>query len=248
MDHRTETDKTGTYRFDAAPGQALVHTNSPAGYQDSGPTERLDIGQIQRRVDVVEGGTVVVDFQFSRGTKLVGRLLTATGEPVAGARITDVRDRHKQYGRSDELGAFTVGGLRIGQRLGLKAEHSGLELRGAVEIEVQTGVPIEIPMERYGEVKISGRVIDHEGKPMRSMNVHLTRWAPQRGTAYGTDVAVTDDDGWFREIELIVGDEYTISVEARRVSKGGNREVHRDGGDDPNRRSRPVAGRWSVFH
>ena len=185
-DHRTETDKTGTYRFDAAPGQALVHTNSPAGYQDSGPTERLDIGQIQRRVDVVEGETVVVDFQFSRGTKLVGRLLTATGEPVAGARITDVRDRHKQYGRSDELGAFTVGGLRIGQRLGLKAEHSGLGLRGAVEIEVQTGVPIEIPMERYGEVKISGRVIDHEGKPMRSMNVHLTRWAPRGNGARGT--------------------------------------------------------------
>ena len=97
--------------------------------------------------------------------------------------------------------------------LGLKAEHSGLGLRGAVEIEVRPDASVEIRMERYGEVKISGRVIDHEGKPMRSMNVHLTRWAPQRGTGYGTDVAVTDDDGWFREIELIVGDEYTISVE-----------------------------------
>ena len=212
-DHRTETDKTGTYRSDAAPGRALVHTNPPAGYQDIRQVERLDIGQIQRRVDVVEGETVVVDFQFSRGTKLVGRVYTETGEPVAGARITDVRDRHKEYGRSDELGTFTVGGLRVGQMLGLKAEHSGLGLRGAVEIEVRPDASVEIRMERYGEVKISGRVIDHEGKPMRSMNVHLTRWAPQRGTGYGTDVAVTDDDGWFREIELIVGDEYTISVE-----------------------------------
>ena len=213
-DHRTETDKTGTYRFDAAPGRVLVHTNPPVGYQDSGPTERLDIGQIQRRVNVVEGETVVVDFQFSRGAKLVGRVLTATGEPVAGARITDVRDRHKAYGRSDELGVFTVGGLRIGQRLGLKAEHSGLELRGAVEIEVQTGVPIEIPMERYGEVKISGRVVDHEGKPMVSMDILLMCWDPERHSGSGTIVAVTDDDGWLREIELIVGDEYTISVEA----------------------------------
>ena len=213
-DHRTETDKTGTYRFDAAPGQALVHTNPPAGYQDIRQVERLDIGQIQRRVDVVEGETVVVDFQFSRETKLVGRVYTETGEPVAGARITDVRDRHKEYGRSDELGAFTVGGLRIGQRLGLKAEHSGLELRGAVEIEVQTGVPIEIPMERYGEVKISGRVVDHEGKPMVSMDILLMRWDPERHSGSGTIVAVTDDDGWLREIELIVGDEYTISVEA----------------------------------
>ena len=214
MDHRTQTDKTGTYRFDAAPGQALVHTNPPAGYQDIRQVERLDIGQIQRRVDVVEGETVVVDFQFSRGTKLVGQVYTETGEPVAGARITDVRDRHKEYGRSDELGTFTVGGLRVGQMLGLKAEHSGLGLRGAVEIEVQPDASVEIRMERYGEVKISGRVVDHEGKPMVSMDILLMRWDPELHSAYGTNVAVTDGDGWFREIELIVGDEYTISVEA----------------------------------
>ena len=213
-DHRTETDKTGTYRFDAAPGQALVHTNPPAGYQDIRQVERLDIGQIQGRVDVVEGEIVVVDFQFSRGTKLVGRVYTETGEPVAGARITDVRDRHKEYGRSDDSGVFTVGGLRVGQKLGLKAEHSGLELRGAVEIEVQPDASVEIRMERYGEVKISGRVIDREGKPMPSMDILLMRWDPERHSGYGTDVAVTDNNGWFREIELIVGDEYTISVEA----------------------------------
>ena len=208
------TGANGTYHFDAAPGQALVHTNPPAGYQDIRQVERLDIGQIQRRVDVVEGETVVVDFQFSRGTKLVGRVYTETGEPVAGARITDVRDRHKEYGRSDELGTFTVGGLRVGQMLGLKAEHSGLGLRGAVEIEVQPDASVEIRMERYGEVKISGRVVDHEGKPMVSMDILLMRWDPELHSAYGTNVAVTDGDGWFREIELIVGDEYTISVEA----------------------------------
>ena len=214
MDLRTQTDKTGTYRFDAAPGQALVHTNPPVGYQDSGQTERLDIGQIQRRVDVVEGETVVVDFQFSRGIKLVGRVLTAVGEPVAGARITDVRDRHKQYDRSDELGAFTAGGLRVGQTLGLKAEHSGLGLRGTVELEVQPDASVEIRMEQYERVKIAGRVVDHTGKPMSSMDILLMRWDPQRYSAYGTTVAVTDDDGWFRDIELIAGDEYTISVEA----------------------------------
>ena len=137
MDHRTETGTTGAYGFDAAPGRALVHTNPPVGYQSSGQTERLDIGQVRRYV--VEGDTVVVDFQFSRGLKLVGRVLTEDGEPVAGARITDVRDWHKEYGRSDESGEFTVGGLRPGQKLGLKAEHSGLGLRGTAEVEVQPG-------------------------------------------------------------------------------------------------------------
>ncbi len=215
-DHRAETDRTGIYRFDAAPGQALVHTDPPAGYQDSGPTERFDIGQIQRRVDVVEDETVVVDFQFSRGMKLVGRALTETGKPVAGARITNVRDWHRAdraYARSDKSGKFAVGGLRSGQKLSLKAEHSELQLRGTVEIEVQPDASVEIQMEPYKRVKVSGRVVDHTGKSMPSMKVHLTRWHLYGG--YGTDVAVTGGDGWFRGIELIVGDRYTISVEAK---------------------------------
>lgn len=219
-DHRTETDKTGTYRFDAAPGRALIHTNTPIGYQSSGRTERLDIGQIQRRVDVVEGETVVVDFQFSRGLKLVGRVLTETGEPVVGAKITDIRDwRHKDHGRSDKLGVFTIGGLRVGQKLSLKAEHSRLGLRGTVEVAVQPDTSVEIQLKPYGRIKVSGRVIDHEGKPMPLMSVHLTHWNSQWGTGYGTDVAVTDDDGGFWEINLIVGDEYTISVEAEGYRK-----------------------------
>ena len=69
MDHYALTDMTGTYRFDAAPGRALVHTSLPVDYQDSGQIERLDIEQIRRYVDVVEGETVVVDFQYSRGRR-----------------------------------------------------------------------------------------------------------------------------------------------------------------------------------
>ena len=214
MDHRTTTDETGTYRFDAAPGQTLVHTNPPVGYQGFGRTGALNIGQIQKRVDVVEGETVVVDFQFSRGTKLIGRLLTEDGKPVAGASIANVRDTHTEYDKSDESGGFAIGGLRPGQRLGLKAEHGGLGLRGTIEIVVRPWLPVEIRMKPYERVKISGRVIDPEGKPMRLVDVVLMHWAPEGHSAYGTIVAVTDDDGWFREIELIVGDKYNISVEA----------------------------------
>ena len=209
--HSTETDENGVYRFRAAPGRAMVSTSAPEGYQRP----------VRRYVDVIEAETVAVDFQFLKGIKLMGRILTEAGEPVAGARITDPRDGHKEYDRSDELGVFTVGGLRSGQRLGLKAVHSGLGLRGVAEVEVQPDVPVEIRMEPYGRVKVSGRVVDHERKPMPLMNVHLTRWNSQpyggygaNVTAYGTNVAGTDKDGRFQEIELIVGDEYTISVEA----------------------------------
>ena len=69
MDHYALTDMTGIYRFDAAPGRVLVHTSLPVGYQGDGQIERLDMEQIRRYVDVVEGETVVVDFQYSRGRR-----------------------------------------------------------------------------------------------------------------------------------------------------------------------------------
>ena len=210
--HHTSTDETGAYHFDAAPGQAVVHTNTPTGYQDIGWTERLDIGQVQRRVDVAEGETVSVDFQFSKGIKLTGRLVDETGKPVAGARITNVKRRLKDYGTSDEMGMFTVGGLRIGRKIALKAVHSALGLRGTVEIEVQPEMPVEIRMKRYQRIAVSGRVVDREGKAMRLANIHLIHWDHQRGIGSDTIVAVTDNDGRFQDIALIVGDDYEIDV------------------------------------
>ena len=204
--HSTETNENGVYRFRAAPGRARVYTSAPEGYQD--------VGQTKKHVDVVEAGTAAVDFQFSRGVELMGRILTETGEPVAGARITDVWNWYKEYGRSDELGAFTISGLRSGQRLGLRAEHGGSRLRGRAEIDVQPGVSVEIRMEQYERVNISGRVISRAGEPMPSVNISLMRWDPQQRRGHSGTVTVTDGDGRFQEIELIVGDEYTISVEA----------------------------------
>ena len=208
--HGTETDKTGVYRFRAAPGRTLVYTSAPEGYQD--------IGRIKKYVDVVESETVSVDFQFSKGVELVGRVLTEAGKPVAGARVTDV-DWYREYGSSDELGRFTIGGLRSGQKLGLRAENSGLRLRGKVEVEVQPGASIEIQVEQYDWVKVSGRVVSREREPMPSVNINLMRWDSQRRRGRDTTVTVTDGDGRFREIGLIVGDEYVISADAEGYRK-----------------------------
>ena len=209
LGHGGRTDETGIYRFYAAPGRVLVSISAPPGY--------LDIGHIQKHVDVVEAETVAVDFQFSKGIDLIVRVLTVTGEPVSGARISDisdVREWYKEYGRSSENGEFTVRGLLPGQKLTLKAEHSGLGLRGTAEVEVQPGAPVEIRMERYERVKVSGRVVDREGEPITTANIELTRWYRQLHMGRSSTVAVTDGDGWFREIGLIVGDEYVIRANA----------------------------------
>ncbi|MDE0185892.1 MAG: sigma-70 family RNA polymerase sigma factor [Candidatus Poribacteria bacterium] len=210
--HHIITDATGAYKFDAVPGEAVVHTNTPPGYQDIGWTERLDIGQVERRVEVVEGETVTVDFQFSKGIDLTGRLVDETGKPVAGAKISNDRMRLKKYGTSDGFGRFTVDGLRVGSNLGLRAVNSELGLRGTVEIEVQPDLPVEIRMKRQQRIAVSGRAIDGEGKPMPLANVHLIHWDHQRGIGADTIVDVTDDDGRFQNISLIVGDKYEIYV------------------------------------
>ncbi len=209
ISHIAETDKSGTYRFRAAPGQALVYASAPKWYRD--------VGQVRKDVDIIEGESVVVDFQFSRGVKLAGRVLTEVGEPVAGAQITGISDRtegFKEYGRSDNLGKFTVHGLHIGQKLSLEAEHTELRLRGTAEVNVPSSGLVEIKMKGYQQVKVSGRVVNRNGEPIPSAYINLMHWAPQIHMGIGTTVDVTDSDGRFKEVGLIVGDEYAISANA----------------------------------
>ena len=154
--HGASTDDTGTYRFRAAPGRALVLASAPQGY--------LDLGKIKRYVDVVEGESVVVNLQFSKGVELIGKVLTEAGEPVTGAWIIVQGGSIREYVQSDELGKFSVRGLRVGQKLSLKAEQTDIRLRGRAEVDVQPETPIEIQMTPFERVAVFGRVVSTEGR------------------------------------------------------------------------------------
>ena len=139
------------------------------------------------------------------------------GEPIPGARITDISDKaggFREHGRTDELGEFTIPGLRVGQKLVLKAEHTGLGLRGTAKAEVQTNGSVEIRLEGYERTGVSGRVVNHKGEPISSVNIDLMHWDPLGDMGFSSTVAVTDGDGRFEGIGLIVGDEYTITAKA----------------------------------
>ncbi len=211
--HSVQTDESGTYRFSAAPGPGLVVGSSPPGYQDD--------DYIDENVDVVAGETIVADFQFSKGTPSIFRTLTETGDPVTGARITDSFGGRRDYGISNEHGELTIHGLRLGQRLVLTAEHSELKLHGSAEVEFQPGESIEIRMKPFTLVKVSGRVVNSNGEPIPSARIHRHRRDPLRHTVIVSGVAVTNGDGWFREVGLIVGVQYVITANA----KGYWREV-----------------------
>ena len=177
----------------------------------SAPPGYLDIDEVKQYVDVIEGESVTVDFQFSKGLELVVRTLTEAGEPVPDAWVSDelTTDRLPNGGRSNEKGEFTLRGLHIGQPLLLKAEHGELQLRGTANVKAQPGKPIEIRMEQYSQVEVSGRVVDEKGEPIPSIPIGLSQWDDKQGFV-GTNVAVTDSDGRYRGVKLIVGETYMI--------------------------------------
>ncbi len=211
--HSMQTDESGTYRFSAAPGSALIFGSPPRGYQD--------VDYIDENVHVVEGETLVINFQFSKGTPSTFRTLTETGDPVTGARITDSFGGRRDYGKSNEHGELTVHGLRPGQRLVLTAEQTELKLRGSAEVEFQPGAPAEIRMNPFKLVKISGRVVNSDGEPIPSAIIHRHRSDPLRHTVIVSGIGVTNGDGWFRDVGLIAGVQYVITAKA----KGYWREV-----------------------
>ena len=200
-----DTDDSGTYQLSAAPGRARVSSSAPRDYED--------IGVVSRSVEVVESETVTVDFQFSKGIEVVVRLLTESGEPVAGAQITDEPVAGlPSYRRTDEKGEYIFRGLRAGQRLFLEAQHVEQRLRGAVDVEAQPGKAVEIRMERYRQVEVSGRVVNINGEPMPGVSIDLIQWDDQKGSLVGTNVAVTDNDGQYRGVRLMVGEKYIIQA------------------------------------
>lgn len=204
--HGAKTDETGTYRFRAAPGRALVLASAPHGY--------LNLGPIKRYVDVVEGESVTVDFEFSKGVELTGKVLTVAGDPVTGAWILAQGGNLRDSGKSDELGKFTVRGLRVGQKLSLKAEQTDMRLRGRAEVEVQPETHVEIQMTPYERVEVSGRVVSAEGEPIPSVNIELIHWDPLQNTGVGSTIDATSGDGRFGQIGLIVSDRYSVFASA----------------------------------
>lgn len=214
--HSMQTDESGTFRFSAAPGPGLIFGSSPPGYQTD---EYID-----KNVHVVEGETLVADFQFSKGTPSIFRTLTETGDPVTGARITDSFGGRRDYGKSNEHGELTVHGLRQAQRLVLTAEQSELKLRGSAEVEFQPGAPVEIRMKPFKLVKVSGRVVNSNGEPIPSARIHRHRRDPLGHTVIVSGVGVTNGDGWFSDVGLIAGVDYVITAKA----KGYWREVTKE--------------------
>lgn len=214
------TDETGFYRLQAAPGKATLYTHAPKGYES---VEREVGRQVQKRVDVIEGGTTAnVDFQFRKSEllSLTGRVLTADGEPVEGAVISDRLERGRYYDTSDRRGNFTISEISAGQKLSLEAQNVQAQLRGYADVEAQRDLDVVMLVERYETTSVSGRVVDERSEPVPSANVILIRFDRDLRRGVLSPAGLTDDLGRYSMAGLIVGDEYQILAR-----KKGHKEV-----------------------
>ncbi len=188
-----------------------------------------DYGRDNARVESLD----VIDFALVPGDRVVGRIVDASGTPVAGARLTAIGSTRREdgqmvsrgYGVSAADGRFDVGGLRHDMYHSLVVLKPGfgrylLDFAPAAQAggRIEVG-DVTLPRAR----SIVGRVVAGEDAPLvraqvilRGANADRGRLAPRANkpnSFYGeSERRYTDDLGRFRFPDLAPG-EYTVKVQ-----------------------------------
>lgn len=173
------TDGAGEYTLDAVePGDATISFEHD-GYLPATKSVKL------------EGGTVHLDAQLSKGKDVEGVVVTDAGQPVSGA---DVNARSSAQGsgfnsvQSDENGQFVFQGLVPGHYTFTASKTGYLETRSN-DVDIATSGPIRLVLGQ-GAV-ISGQILGLDPSQFASVTVNA------RGAGSNSSTSV-DSSGAFR--------------------------------------------------
>lgn len=173
------TDEEGRFQIeDVMAGPLVVRVNAE-GFQ--GGEKRLELAPGEGRKNV----RIVIE----RGATVVGRVLTAAGQPIANATVmTDGKGES-----SDNAGRYRLSGMTLGT------------------VDFRVYHPDHIPLEHTATIKagenqldlvlsqgvaLTGRVTDGGGLPLAGVEIHLTTVGS--GRPWGPLRAGTAADGRFR--------------------------------------------------
>lgn len=167
------------------------------------------------------GGADPITVQLAPEARVVGRVLDAAGEPVAGARIatTGRAGAAGSTTHSDATGAYDLRGL-AGGAIALQATHPERG-RAALELVVREGTTSRWDATLESVPRIFGRLLDVEGRPLASWPV--TAMDDEVGRA-GAHTITTDDEGRF-SIGGLVDRVYTLWVNEPGSWRGFPRHV-----------------------
>jgi uncharacterized GH25 family protein len=164
--------------------------------------------QMQQRIQIQPGEPeAVLDFDFSQGSTLSGRVLL-DGSPLVGAEVTlwseafGVRQAQSRYDGRFEIRSVTPGRYR----LTLLASRGAVSQERTVEIDGDREMTIDVPT---GVLK--GRILGDTGEPILDAMVSIDSKGNDPRTAISAPTTRSADDGLF-ESRLATGT-YKIKVQ-----------------------------------
>lgn len=216
-DHEAKTDAEGRWHCDVVPAKlddVWLRLSHPDFASDTmyGTTPKPSLESLRDR-----SGVMVL----KKGITVEGRVLSADGKPVAGAKVAQGSDRwgsHYPDTTTDEAGRFRFANSRAGEMiLTVQAKGFSPDLRKISVAPNQAGVDFTLePAHR-----VSGQVVDAQGKPVAGAFVAADTWRGYRSIEFRAD---TDKDGRFSwddapgdEVQFDLGKEGYMSVRKKSV-------------------------------
>ena len=145
----TTTDADGAYVLDGmAPGERSITFRKPGFVTQT------------KSAEIAEGRDAKLDIRLDRGRSISGRVVTSTGQPVAGASLFLSGDASTEPGpfvaRSDNDGAFAIDGLAEGH-YAVTARRRGFLTARLADVDPAQGAAITLTLEAGGSV--SGSIL-----------------------------------------------------------------------------------------
>jgi hypothetical protein len=232
---RTKTDSAGNYVVAVQPGMTMIHPHGPPKaflgmYQELCP--RLE----------VKADRAWPDLKLGRATTLEGRVLDASGKPVAGAEIratvpevSGFRGNQHPLVSSDD-GSYRVEQLDPTDKVPVRARTADATTEGPVVIlpsDLKPPGKLDLVVDPKFAARLTGRVVDQRGKPVVDAPV-LIWWnhlyysvKVNKGMGLGQtlDQVKTGPDGRFRTRALWPGDRYHVTVDFKPYAKAETPQV-----------------------
>ncbi len=155
-------------------------------------------------VRVTEGSTAIIEIRLQRPASVVGRVVTAAGEPVPNATVVAAHEEGGGWyfhsfpppeATTDEGGNFTLGWVAPGDcEINASVRFRSRLGRGRAIVTCLAGQSSTCLIELDLGLTISGRVIDASGRPLAGWNVYDD--PVQKGGVYPRQ-EVTDEQGRF---------------------------------------------------
>jgi peroxiredoxin/uncharacterized GH25 family protein len=216
-DFEVKTDAEGRWRCDVVPAKlddVWLRLSHPDFASDTiyGQTPKPSIEQLRDRTGVMV---------LKKGVAAAGRVLSADGRPIAGARVFQGSDRwgsHYPETTSDEQGRFRFDNCRAGEMvLTVQAKGHAPDLRRIVLGKE----PADVEFRLDPPHRIRGRIVDSRGEPVAGAFVAADTWRGYRSIEFRVDA---DKDGRFDweeapgdEVQFDMGKEGYMSIRKKVV-------------------------------